>query len=376
MFQPLTKPDLGSASPDAQLYCRPTCFVDRPHELDDNCLRVADTMVWFAAWHLSLRDGGTVKSAVVTVSEWADWVAAMPDPLAAIATAQRAGVLRPRGALQLGERTVRLNEPQLMGILNVTPDSFSDGGKHVDSAAAIEAGFAMASAGAAIIDVGGESTRPGAPLIWEGDEIERVQATVAGLARGGVAVSIDTRKAAVMEAALAAGATIVNDISALRFDDRSMDVVVKAGCPVVLMHAPSAKSDAHEGGAYDHPLFDVYDMLAERVAACVAAGIDPARIIVDPGLGFGKGVSDNLALINGLALFHTLGCPVLFAGSRKRLIGALDNEASADQRLGGTVALHYQAASQGAQMLRVHDVAENRQALRIWRGLRDAALTA
>ena len=376
MFQPLTKPDLGRASPDARIYCRPTSFVDRPHELDDYCLRVADTMVWFAAWHVSLRDGGAVKSAIVTVAEWADWVAAMPDPLAAMAAAQRAGVLRPRGALQLGERTVRLNEPQLMGILNVTPDSFSDGGKHVDSAAAIDAGFAMASAGAAIVDVGGESTRPGAPLIWEGDEIERVQASVAGLARGGVAVSIDTRKAAVMEAALATGATIVNDISALRYDERAMEVVVKAGCPVVLMHAPSAKSDPHEGGTYDHPLFDVYDMLAERVATCVAAGVDPAKIIVDPGLGFGKGVSDNLALVNGLALFHTLGCPILFAGSRKRLIGALDNEAPADQRLGGTVALHYQAATQGAQLLRVHDVAENRQALRVWRGLRDAALTA
>lgn len=375
MFQPLTKPDLGTASASAKLYCRPTCFVDRPHELDDNCLRIADTMVWFAAWNISLRDGALVKSAIVTVAEWADWFAAMPDTLAQAAAAQRAGVARPRGALQLGERMVRLNEPQLMGILNVTPDSFSDGGKHVDAVAATDAGFAMASAGAAIIDVGGESTRPGAPLIWDGDEIKRIEDVVAGLARGGVAVSIDTRKAAVMEAALAAGARIVNDVSALRYDDRAMEVVLAAGCPVVLMHAPSAKSDPHAGGEYAHVLFDVYDMLAERIAACVAAGIDPAKIIVDPGLGFGKGVADNLALINGLALFHTLGCPILFGASRKRMIGALDNEAPADQRLGGTVALHYQAAAHGAQLLRVHDIAENRQALRIWRGLRDAALT-
>ena len=376
MFQPLTKPDLGGASATAKIYCRPTCFVDRPHELDDNCLRIADTMVWFAAWHISLRDGASVKAAIVTVAEWADWIAAMPDGLAQAATAQRAGVVRPRGALQLGERIVRLNEPQLMGILNVTPDSFSDGGKHVDAVAAADAGFVMASAGAAIIDVGGESTRPGAPLVWDGDEIKRVEGVVSTLAKGGVAVSIDTRKAAVMEAALAAGARIVNDVSALRYDDRAMEVVLAAGCPVVLMHAPSAKSDPHEGGGYADVLFDVYDMLAERVAACVAAGIDPAKIIVDPGLGFGKGVADNLALINGLALFHTLGCPILFGASRKRMIGALDNEAPADQRLGGTVALHYQAAAQGAQLLRVHDIAENRQALRVWRGLRDAALTA
>lgn len=376
MFQPLTKPDLGKTWEDARIYCRPTCFVDRPHELDDACLRIADTMAWFAAWHVSLRDNDMVKSAIVPVAELDGWIAAMPDGLGEAARTQRANTIRPRGNLQLGERTIRLGEPQLMGILNVTPDSFSDGGKHVDAAAAIDAGFAMGAAGAAIIDVGGESTRPGAPLIWEGDEIQRVESVVSALAKGGVAVSIDTRKAAVMEAALAAGASIVNDISALCYDERAMEVVVQARCPVVLMHAPSAKSNPHEGGAYAHVLFDVYDMLAERVAACVAAGIDPAKIIVDPGIGFGKGVGDNLALVNGLALFHTLGCPILFGASRKRMIGALDNEAAADQRLGGTVALHYQAAAQGAQLLRVHDITENRQALRVWRGLRDAALTA
>ncbi|KTE21846.1 dihydropteroate synthase [Sphingopyxis sp. H050] len=376
MFAPLTKPDFGKTWEDARVYLRPACFVDRPHELDDDCLRIADTMVWFAAWHLSLRDNDGVKSAIVPVPELDGWIAAMPDRLADAAKMQRAAVMRPRGALQLGERTVRLNEPQLMGILNVTPDSFSDGGKHVDTAAASEAGYALASAGAAIIDVGGESTRPGAPLVWEGDEIQRIEGVVSSLAKGGVAVSIDTRKASVMEAALAAGASVVNDISALRYDERAMEVVVRAGCPVVLMHAPSAKSDPHEGGGYAHVLFDVYDMLADRVAACKAAGVDSAKIIVDPGLGFGKGVADNLALINGLALFHALGCPILFGASRKRMIGALDNEAPADQRLGGSVALHYQAATQGAQLLRVHDVAENRQALRVWRGLRDAALTA
>jgi dihydropteroate synthase len=376
MFQPLTKGDFGKTWDDARVYCRPACFVDRPHELDDACLRIADTMLWFAAWHVSLRDDGAVKSAIVPVPDLDDWIAAMPDALAEAATVQRAALAPPRGALQLGERTVRLNEPQLMGILNVTPDSFSDGGEHVDRVAATEAGFAMAAAGAAIIDVGGESTRLGAPLVWDGDEIERVEHVVSTLAKGGVAVSVDTRKAAVMEAALTAGATIVNDISALRYDDRAMEVVARAGCPVVLMHAPSSKSDPHEGGTYAHVLFDVYDMLAERVAACEAAGISRAKIIVDPGIGFGKGVGDNLALVNGLALFHTLGCPVLFGASRKRMIGALDNEAPADARLGGSVALHYQAAGQGAQLLRVHDVAENRQALRVWRGLRDAALTA
>ena len=376
MFQPLSKAGFGATWDDARVYLRPTCFIDRPHEMGDVCLRIADTMLWFAAWHVSLTDNGGVKSAIVPVPELDDWIAAMPDALAEAATAQRAATLRPRGTLKLGERQVRLSEPQLMGILNVTPDSFSDGGKHVDQAAAIDAGFAMGMAGAAIVDVGGESTRPGAPLIWEGDEIARVEGVVAALTKGGVAVSIDTRKAVVMEAALAAGAAIVNDISALRYDDRALEVVAGAACPVVLMHAPSAKSDPHEGGAYAHVLFDVYDMLAERIAVCEAAGIARERIVVDPGIGFGKGVADNLALVNGLALFHTLGCPILFGASRKRMIGAPDNEAAADARLGGSIALHYQAAGQGAQLLRVHDVAETRQALRIWRGLRDAALTA
>lgn len=374
MFTPLTQSDLSSAPASARLYCRPTCFVDRPHELDEACLRLADSMLWFAAWQVSLVDGASVQAAIVPVPELTQWIAAMPSALGDAAQRQVAAVQRPRGALQLGARTIRLNEPQIMGILNVTPDSFSDGGKHVDAQAAIDAGFAMAAAGAALIDVGGESTRPGAPLVWEGDEIKRIEGVVAALAKGGVAVSIDTRKAAVMEAALAAGAGLVNDISALRYDERALEVVAKAGCPVVLMHAPSAKSDPHEGGDYAHTLFDVYDLLAARIAACTAAGIDAARIIVDPGLGFGKGVADNLALINGLALFHTLGCPVLFGASRKRMIGALDGEAAADARLGGSIALHYQAASHGAQLLRVHDIPETRQALRMWRGLRDAAL--
>lgn len=375
MFAPLVKSDLGTVSDAARIYCRPTCFVDRPHELDDACLRLADTMLWFAAWHVSVRDDGRVRSAIVPVAEFADWAAAMPDALALQAQTQMANVARPRGILVMGERTVRLNEPQVMGILNVTPDSFSDGGKHGDAQAAIDAGFAMAEAGAAIIDVGGESTRPGATSVWEGDEIARIQPVIAALAKGGTAVSVDTRKAAVMEAALAAGAGVINDISSLRHDARAMAVVAAASCPVVLMHAPGAGSDPHDGGAYDHALFDVFDMLEDRIAACTAAGINRARIVVDPGIGFGKGVADNLALLNGIALFHALGCPVLVGASRKRIIGALDGEAGADARLGGSVALHYHAVSHGVQLLRVHDVPETRQALRMWRGLRDAALT-
>ena len=194
------------------------------------------------------------------------------------------------------------------------------------------------------------------------------------MARSGTLVSIDTRKAGVMEAALAAGAHIVNDVSALLWDDRALDVVARAGCPVVLMHAGDPRQGADGGRGYGDVLIEVYDWLAARIDAVVAAGIDRARIIADPGIGFGKSLSDNLALLNGLALFHGLGVPLLLGASRKRIVGALSNEAPADQRLGGSLALALRGAELGVQLLRVHDVPETVQALRVWRGLRDAAL--
>jgi dihydropteroate synthase len=264
-----------------------------------------------------------------------------------------------------------------MGILNMTPDSFSDGGKHLgDPSAAADAGFAMAEAGAAIIDVGGESTRPGAETVWEGDEIKRVEPVIERLARGGVPVSIDTRKASVMEAALAAGAHIVNDVSGLLHDPRSAEVVAKAGCPVVLMHSPSSGDDPHEGAGYRDAATDVYDWLSIRVDEAVAAGISRDSIIIDPGIGFGKTLQHSLAICNALALFQGLGLPLLFGASRKRVIGALSNEAPADARLGGSVSLAQHAIQLGAQIVRVHDVQETLQAVHVWRGLRDAAIMA
>ncbi len=381
MFEPLTKADLARVSTDARIYCQPACFVERPHGLDDRCLRLADTLLWFAAWQVAVREpGARVREALIPVEAMDEWIVAMPAHLAARAAAQRAAIAVPRPTLQLGERTIRLAEPQIMGILNVTPDSMSDGGKHGDPERAAAAGVDMAAAGAAIVDIGGESTRPGAALVWEGDEIERVVPVIERLARAGVAVSIDTRKAGVMEAALAAGAGLANDIAALAYDARAIEVVAKAGCPVVLMHAPSQTSDPHDlsklpGGTYVDAAFDVFDWLEARIAAVVAGGVTRDRIIVDPGIGFGKTVEHNLRIINALPLFHALGAPLLFGASRKRLIGAVDGEAEASARLGGSVALALTAAQAGAQLHRVHDVAETRQALRMWRAGRDAALT-
>ena len=346
------------------LHLRPVQFVDTPvTQPDGSVARIAGGMQWFAAYEV-IENGQRRTVPVADVATLGDRAAQL-----------HAAITAPRAALQLGERILRLDQPLVAGILNVTPDSFSDGGQHSDDpAAAAAAGVDMAAAGAALIDLGGESTRPGATRVWEGDEIARVVPVVERLARSGTPVSIDTRKAAVMEAALAAGAHLVNDVSALLWDDRALEVVSRSGCPVVLMHSPDPKEGGHARTGYRDVLVEVFDWLEVRIAAVAAAGIDRGRIVVDPGIGFGKSLSDNLALVNGIALFHGLGCPIMLGASRKRMIGALDNEAPVAARLGGSLALALKGAEAGVQLLRVHDVAATVQALRVWRGLRDRAL--
>jgi len=357
------------------IYLRPTAFVDAPFGHDGQVLRLAGGLAWFSAVELIEAAGGRrTRSELVPVERLDDALGRLGREEAA-ARATLARLTAPRPALRLGARTVPLDQPRAMAILNVTPDSFSDGGRHVgDPAGATAAGMAMLEAGAAMLDIGGESTRPGAPTVWEGDEIARVVPVIERLAAAGAAVSIDTRKAAVMEAALAAGAAMVNDVSALTHDDRAAGVVARAGCPVVLMHHGAKPAE----GAPRDVLLEVYDWLADRIAAAEAAGIARANIIVDPGLGagsFGKRMRDNLRLVNGLALLHGLGCAILLGASRKTFVGALAGEAPVERRLGGSLAVALAGASQGVQLLRVHDAEETAQALRIWRGLRDEALT-
>ncbi|MGB8813334.1 MAG: dihydropteroate synthase [Paracoccaceae bacterium] len=264
-----------------------------------------------------------------------------------------------------------MDRPRLMGILNVTPDSFSDGGLFLDPAAALTQGRLMAGAGADILDIGGESTRPGAVEVAAADEVARTAPVIAALRQGGIAarISIDTRKAAVAAAALAAGADIVNDVSAFGYDARLAGVVAAAGAPVCLMHAQGTPQDMQDDPYYDDVLLDVYDFLAERVQAAVAAGIARSRIMVDPGIGFGKTLAHNLTLIRGLSLFHGLGCPVLLGVSRKKFIGTIGGEAQADRRAPGSVAVALAGVAQGAQVLRVHDVWETRQAMALWRSV-------
>ena len=358
------------------VYLHPLTLVSGPQAVDGDAVRLGGSMAYAREFALVLRrDGAAVQRIVTTASGMEQALARLPDTAAQDAAAQWANLRKIHPPLQLGARTIRLDQPQIMGILNVTPDSFSDGGLHDDAQAGRAHAAAMLEAGAAIIDIGGESTRPGASATFEDEEIRRVVPAVEYCAAMGAAISVDTRRAGVLSAALAAGAHMANDVSALRYDPRSIEVAAGSGCPVALMHAPGAGEDLHAGAAYDDVVCDVFDFLKSARAKAIAAGIAEDRIILDPGIGFGKSLAENLALMNALPLFHALGSPILLGVSRKRIIGALSAEEPAEQRLAGSIALAIKGMEAGVQLLRVHDVAQTVQARNVWRGLRDAALT-
>ncbi len=269
----------------------------------------------------------------------------------------------PRAALA----GLTMDAPRIMGILNVTPDSFSDGGQHAGEAAVAHA-QAMAQAGAQILDIGGESTRPGAETVEIETEIARTAPIIQGIrSQVDTLVSIDTRKAPVAQAALQAGAGLVNDVAGFTYDPDLAGVAASAGVPVCVMHAQGDPATMQDAPLYDDVLLDVYDFLEARVAALVSAGIAADQIIVDPGIGFGKTLDHNLALLRRISLFHALGCPVLLGASRKRFIGTLTGVETAGARVIGSVAVAQAAWGQGVQIVRVHDVNETQQALTMWK---------
>ena len=360
-----------------KLYIQPLTLVPSPQAVAGDAIRLAGGMAYAHLIAVTVMRGGDVVMRELVTASGIDWVfERLPDELGPEAEAQWAGLTAAHPPLQLGTRTIRLDQPQVMGILNVTPDSFSDGGEFLDNPEVARAhAAAMLEAGAAIVDIGGESTRPGAAAVWEGDELKRVIPAVEHCVAMGAAVSIDTRRPAVMEAALAAGAHLINDVSALRHDPRSLEFAASSGVPVVLMHAPGEGTDLHADGSYGNVVFDVFDWLRAARDRAIEGGISRERIILDPGIGFGKTLAENLALLNALPLFHALGQPLLLGVSRKRLIGALSNEAGAHQRLGGSVALAMAGMQAGCQLIRAHDVHDTVQARNVWRGQRDAALT-
>ena len=284
-------------------------------------------------------------------------------PAAQLDDATRARLCDPRPAFG----RVAMNRPNIMGILNVTPDSFSDGGLFLRPEVALMQARQMAVS-ADILDIGGESTRPGAVEVSVNEEIARTAPVIAALCSAGleIPVSIDTRKAEVARQAFAAGAKILNDVTALRFDPEMAAVAAAQGCPVVLMHSTETPATMQDDPVYEDVLLDVYDSLKARLAHAIAAGIAPGNLAVDPGIGFGKTLAHNLVLLSRLSLFHDLGVPVLLGASRKRFIGTISAESEAARRMPGSLAVALAGVAQGMQMIRVHDVAETRQALSLW----------
>lgn len=253
--------------------------------------------------------------------------------------------------------------PKLMGVVNVTPDSFSDGGLYLDADAAIAHGRELVRDGAEILDVGGESTRPGAEEVSAEEEMARVVPVIRGLA-GVAAVSVDTSKLAVAEAALAAGASIVNDVTALRRDPGIAALCAERGAGLILMHMPGDPRTMQGNASYGDVVDDVKAFLAERLEAALGAGVAEERIWLDPGIGFGKTLDHNLELLRRLGELRELGRPLVVGTSRKSFIGKVDGSAVSD-RVGGTIASSVFAAAEGADVLRVHDVAETAQAMKM-----------
>jgi dihydropteroate synthase len=261
-----------------------------------------------------------------------------------------------------------MGTPQIMAVLNVTPDSFSDGGQYHSIEDAVLRARTMVGQGAALLDIGGESTRPGADFVDNTEEVNRIVPVIKALLAAGVTtpISIDTRKADVAKAALREGAVMFNDVTAFQYDSDSLFVVSKMQPYVCLMHSPSDPKTMQNNPVYANVLLDIYDHLEARIAACVDAGLPKDQIVVDPGIGFGKTLDHNLQLIRGLSLFHGLGCPVLLGVSRKRFIGDLGNAQEPADRVAGSLAIGLEGLRQGLQFLRVHDIWQTRQAINLW----------
>lgn len=264
-----------------------------------------------------------------------------------------------------------MTQPQIMGILNTTPDSFSDGGRHNTVESACAGARLMVEHGATILDIGGESTRPGADFIPEDEEISRTQPVIRAIrSETDALISIDTRKTAVARAAVEVGAGLINDVSGFTFDPALAPYCADIKAPVCVMHMQGDPATMQDSPTYDDVLLDVYDFLAEQVARLENFGLDRGQIIVDPGIGFGKTEDHNLTLLRNLSLFHGLGCPILLGVSRKGFIGRIGAEPRKNARAPGSIAVALAGLSQGVQIIRVHDVAETAQALRLWAAVR------
>jgi dihydropteroate synthase len=348
----------------------PSAVSDQVDEVWDS-LNLAGGWLDFTAIEAIERNGSRIERRIVGLSgflekDWGRRTLTAADLFEAVRAP------RPRIA------GLALDRPRIMGIVNVTPDSFSDGGKTDTTAAAIAHGLRLVEEGADILDIGGESTRPGADAVSIEDELRRVIPVIEGLSdKADALISIDTRKPEVMRIAAEAGADILNDVSALTYDPRSLETAAELAMPTILMHAQGDPRTMQQNPTYDNVLLDVFDFLEARVEAAVKAGLGREKIIVDPGLGFGKMLLEhNLPLLSGLTLFHALGAPLMVGASRKGFIGALSGVKAAFERVHGSVAAALMAVNEGAQIVRVHDVGATRQALNVMQAARGGKVQA
>lgn len=337
-------------------YLRPLYLQSFAADPNDRFGRIAGGRVYFSHAELIIKEGRERK-----VLPYADLAnsseTAIQESLALIET--------PRPSV-LG---LDMAEPRIMGIVNVTPDSFSDGGEFGSTERAISHGKAMLDAGAAMLDIGGESTRPGSEPVNEDEELNRVLPVIDGLADPDVLISCDTRKANVMCAAVRAGASLVNDVSSLNYDRQARSVVAELGVPAILMHSKGEPKIMQDAPEYADVTLEVFDTLQADIAKCEAAGIPKSKIIADPGIGFGKTFDHNLELLDDLALFHGLGVPIMLGVSRKGFIGALSGVKEAGKRAVGSVSAALAGLSAGVQIFRVHDVQETAEAFAVWQGI-------
>ncbi len=368
----------ATVAANAQVYLSPCALgplaVVAPMVAAAAALPLAGGPLAFSACEIAIRESARVTRTAASLAQTRSWAARQGGAIGARGVRLLDALSRPR----LGPRGEPLSKPLIMGIVNATPDSFSDGGEHFDPAAAIAHGQRLAHAGADILDIGGESTRPGAAPVAPHDEAARVLPVLQGLSQlrasfPRLLLSIDTRHAAVMRAALPHGIDIINDVTALTGDPESLAVAARGAAAVVLMHMQGVPATMNLAPRYDDVALDVFDYLEARIAACTDAGIARERIIVDPGIGFGKRGPHNLAILRALALYHGLGCPILLGASRKALGSESEGRLPPKERLPTSLAAAMHALNLGVQLLRVHDVAETRRVADLWQRLNTAS---
>ena len=358
------------------IYAQPLGLL-RGSAFNDGVFRnIAGGDIYFSALKIIRRDQKEIIEQIISVSELDDFLARQPDHIRQELETLVANITRARETIDLRSApSLDPGSPLIQGVLNVTPDSFSDGGVYIDPEKSIAHALHMIGAGADIIDIGGESTKPGALPVSIEVEKERVIPVIKALSEKNIPISIDSRNADVMKEAICAGADIINDVSALSHDPDSIKIAKETKVPVILMHALGPPETMQNNPVYENVLLDIYDYLESRINFCIEAGIPRNRIIVDPGIGFGKTIDHNLQIISNLALFHGLGVPVLVGVSRKSFIGKITGESMAENRLAGSLAAAMVCLEQGAQIIRVHDVMQTRQVVAVLQSVSSGKVT-